>query len=50
MENFPEILNVVKYVAHSIPTCQRLALSQDPRYASERATHIDYRLLTRPVN
>lgn len=50
MENFPEILNVVKYVAHSIPTYQLLILILNPRCANERAIHIDYRLLIRPVN
>lgn len=50
MENFPEILDVVKYVAHSIPTYQLLILIQNLRCAGERTTHIDYRLLIRPVN
>lgn len=50
MENFPEILNVVKCVAHSIPTCQLLTLIQNPRCASEHAIHRDCRLLVRPEN
>lgn len=50
MENFPGILSVVKYVAHSIPTYQLLVLIRNPRCASERAIRIGYRLLIRPEN
>lgn len=49
MENFREILNVVKCVAHSILTYQRLISTQNPQCANEHAIHINYRLSARPV-
>lgn len=48
MGNFPEILNVIKCVAHSIPTYRLLISIQNPQYAIGRAIRTDCRLVIRP--
>lgn len=49
MENSPEILNVIKCVAHSIPTYRLLISIQNPQYVNVRAIRTDCRLLIRPM-